>query len=181
MKHKMLALILALTVVSWAQTATQTSPADPQPGTAPAEKTKCACCEKMASTDSKDAGMSCSRHAKHGKEMASCCTGKNAKSCCSDKDGKSCMKDDKTAASCCKNNCGKDKSRISLLRRQKLQGWLLLKEDGICYELLPARAAQLANRFPQIASLARPRRHQSGLFFTLQSWTGLRLQAMAPD
>lgn len=110
MKHKMLALILALTVVSWAQTATQTSPADPQPGTAPAEKTKCACCEKMASTDSKDAGMSCSRHAKHGKEMASCCTGKNAKSCCGDKDGKSCMKDDKTAASCCKNNCGKDKT-----------------------------------------------------------------------
>ena len=112
MKHKMLALILALTVVSWAQTATQTAPAAPQQSTAPVEKGKCACCDKMASADSKDA-MSCSRHAehaKHGKEMASCCAGKDGKSCCGGKDTKSCMKGDKNAASCCKDGCGKDKT-----------------------------------------------------------------------
>ena len=52
MKHKMLALILALTVVSWAQEATQTTPAAPQQSTTP-EKAKCSCCDKMASADAK--------------------------------------------------------------------------------------------------------------------------------
>ena len=112
MKHKILALILSLTAVSWTQTATQTAPADPQQSTAPAENGKCACCDKMASADSKD-GMKCSRHAEHamnGKEMASCCGGKDASSCCGGKDAKSCMKGDTNAASCCKEDCGKDKT-----------------------------------------------------------------------
>ena len=101
MKHKMLALILALTVASWAQTATQTAPAAPEQNSA-TEKSKCACCDKMASADSKDAHASCMRHSKEdAKSMGSCCSGKDAKSC---------MKGDKTAASCCKDGCGKDKT-----------------------------------------------------------------------
>jgi hypothetical protein len=104
MKHKLFALILALTVVSWAQNATQSAP-DSQQGAASTEKAKCGCCDKMASADAKDAKMSCMRHAvKNGKDGA-CCGGKD---CCAGKDAKSCMKNTK-AGSCCKD-CGKDKT-----------------------------------------------------------------------
>ena len=107
MKYRMLALILAVTVVSWAQTATQNTPSTPQPST---EKAKPACCDKMAASDSKDAHPACLR--KHdGKEMASCCPGKDMKSCCSGgKDANSCMKDD-TFADCCKGKDGMKCSR----------------------------------------------------------------------
>jgi hypothetical protein len=117
MKYKMLALFLALTVASWAQTATQTTPATPQQSTVPAEKAKCACCDKMTAADSKDAHACCADHAmkgdmagmKDGKEMASCCAGKEAKST-DGKDAMACMKGDKdkAAASCCKDGCSKD-------------------------------------------------------------------------
>ena len=113
MKYRILALILALTVVSWAQTATQTTPSAPQQN-ATTEKSKCACCDKMAASDSKDAHAACM--GKHdGKEMASCCAGKDAKSCCGGKDAKSCMKDGKMADGCtgkdgmkCDRKAGKD-------------------------------------------------------------------------
>jgi hypothetical protein len=106
MKPKMLALIMVLTVASWSQTATQTSPSTPQQSTVPAEKAKCACSEKMASADAKEAPSCCAHHMKESadnKEMSSCCGGKDAKSC---------MKGDKdkTAAACCKDSCGKDKT-----------------------------------------------------------------------
>jgi hypothetical protein len=109
MKHKMLALILALTVVSWAQEATQTAPAAPQQSTAP-EKAKCECCDKMASADAKDAHSCCARHdhSADGKEAMMCSKGKDGKSCCGGKDAKSCMRADK-GASCCKD-CAKDKA-----------------------------------------------------------------------
>jgi hypothetical protein len=98
MKYRRLALILALTVVSWAQTATQTTPSTPQ-----TPETKCACCDKMVASDSQDAHVACM--GKHdGKEMASCCAGKDEKSCCG-KDAKSCMKDAKMA-DCCKGKDG---------------------------------------------------------------------------
>ena len=90
MKHKILALILALTVVSWAQEATPTAPAAPQQSTAP-EKAKCSCCDKMASAGDK-AEHSCCAHHEHSadaKESASCCAGKDGKSCCAGKDAKS--------------------------------------------------------------------------------------------
>jgi len=109
MKYKMLALILALTVMSWAQTATQSAPTTTPDKTAPAAMGKC--CEKMAK-----GGASCMRHSKQtasSKEMGSCCAGKEAKSCCSSKDAKSCMKDDKATASCCKDGCAKDKTTAS--------------------------------------------------------------------
>lgn len=116
MKHKLLALILALTVVSWAQEATQTAPATPQQST---EKAKCSCCDNTASADAKSCcgnhdhamasgdmkGMSCSR-----KDGKSCCGGKDAKSCMKGENGQSCCKDcgkDKTASSCCGGKCEK--------------------------------------------------------------------------
>jgi hypothetical protein len=123
MKHKMLAILLALTVASWAQTSTPTAPSTPQQSTAPAEKAKCACCDKMTGGDMKDMHASCCAHhdmgkdkdmqSKDSKEMASCCAGKEGMS---GKDAKACMRDgqDKQAASCCKgsdkNSCGKDKT-----------------------------------------------------------------------
>lgn len=113
MKHKMLAVVLALTVMSWAQTATQTAPSTPQ---APADNAKCSCCEKMAASNAKDAHACCAHHdmqaqAKDSKEMASCCAAKDAGSCCG-KDAKSCVKNDndKAAASCCGNSCDKGKT-----------------------------------------------------------------------
>jgi hypothetical protein len=117
MKYKMLALILALTVVSWAQTATQTSPSSPQQSTVPADKAKCACCDKMAAGDTKEAHSCCAHHdiqAKDGKETASCCGGTDAKSCMRNDQDKtaSCSKDscgkDKTATACCNGTCDKN-------------------------------------------------------------------------
>ena len=114
MKHKMIALILILTlsVVSWAQTVTQTTPSTPQQGSAPAGKGRC--CDTMAA-DSKDAHASCAHHLKHTgdrKEMAGCCSDKHedAKSCCVGSDAKSCVKGDKDKSACWAESCGKDKT-----------------------------------------------------------------------
>ena len=109
MKPKMLALILALTLVSWAQTATQNTSSTPQAGTS-TENAKCACCDQMS--DAKGGHVAC-MHNHAGKDMASCCTGKDEKSCCAGKDAKSCMKDDKSAASCCKDGGGKEKHKTA--------------------------------------------------------------------
>src|SRR6516162_5587101 len=108
MKPKLLALILALTVISWAQTATQSTPSTPQQGTS-TENAKPACCDKTS--DAKGGHSACMRN-HDGKSMASCCAGKDQKPCCSGKDGKSCMKDDKTA-SCCKDCGGKEKDKTA--------------------------------------------------------------------
>jgi hypothetical protein len=123
MKYKMMAVVLALTVMSWAQTATQTTPPAPQQSTEPAEKAKCPCCDKMAAVGTKDTHACCAHHGKHAsdeKGMGSCCAGKDAKSCMrSEKDAAagSCCKDgcskescekDKTASACCGGSCGKD-------------------------------------------------------------------------
>jgi hypothetical protein len=111
MKYKMFALtiIFALAVATWAQTSTQSTPATPQQITVPADKAKCACCDKMAAADTKGAPGCCTHHdmkAADGKEMT-CCAGKDAKS--SGKDAMACMKDSKDkAASCCKDGCSKD-------------------------------------------------------------------------
>lgn len=104
MKPKLLTLFIALTVAAWAQTSV---PAAPLP-TAPTEKAKCPCCEKMASADAKDVASRCAQHdmqSKDGKEAESCCGGKMA----GGKDGMACMRNAKDkAASCCKENCGKE-------------------------------------------------------------------------
>ena len=101
MKYRLLALILTLTVVSWTQTATQAAPSTDQQSAS--DKSKCACCDKMGKSDSKDAH-SCCMGKHEGKEMASCCSGKDDKSCCG-KDAASCMKDGKMA-DCCKGKDG---------------------------------------------------------------------------
>lgn len=107
MKSRMLALILALTVVSWAQTATQSTPSAAQQGTT--GNAKHACCDKMS--DAKGGHAACARN-HDGKEMASCCAGKDEKSCCG-KDAKSCMRDSKTSASSGKDCCGKEKDKTA--------------------------------------------------------------------
>ncbi len=113
MKFKLTALILALTVASWAQTATQNSPAPaPQEKAAPQAKTDCAaCCEKMASAKE---GQSCCRHEMAGKDdkAMSCCNGEKASACCEGKEAKACMKGDKDkAAATCGDCCGKDSGK----------------------------------------------------------------------
>ncbi len=108
MKLRIVALILAMTCMSWAQTATQNNPS----AAASADKAKCACCDKMAS-DSKDGHAACMRKGQKmadGKQMSSCCAGKEGASCCGGKDAKSCMKGDKAMTSCCKDGCGKEKA-----------------------------------------------------------------------
>jgi hypothetical protein len=122
MKYKMLAMIMVLTVTSWAQTATQGTAPTPQQNPAPAAKAKCPCCDKMAAGE-----MKCAHHdmqAKNGKEIeampdgkkgmscmrtkqdstASCC----GKDCENDKCGKASDSKDKTAHSCCGSRCSKD-------------------------------------------------------------------------
>jgi hypothetical protein len=120
MKHKMIALILALTVMSWAQTATPTAPSTPQQSNVPADK-KCPCCDKLAAADTKDTAACCARngqHAKQGKEMASCCAGTEAKSCCSGSDAKSCVKNGKdNTAACCGDTCSRDKNTTASCSR----------------------------------------------------------------
>lgn len=126
MKHTCLALIiLALTAGLWAQDATPMPSADQQTST---EKQKCACCDKMSASDSKDMKM-CARHGKHSKGAKnSCCTGEKGMSCCG-KDGKSCMKDDKTVASCCKK-CGNDKTASSCCGKDCPEGCCSKNVEG---------------------------------------------------
>ena len=101
MKYKMLVLILFLTVMSWAQSATPSASSPPQQSTVPADQAKCACCDKMSARDTKAGATCCALHnmeAKDGKEMDS------------DKDAMSCMKSshDKAGSSCCNDACSKD-------------------------------------------------------------------------
>ena len=108
MRFRLFALILALTVVSYAQTAPQTAPPatqSKQDDAKTGDKAGCACCQKMM--DSKE-GSCCMHHdkaAKDGKEAMACCGGKDAKAC------KKMMKGDKDkmAAMCGDGKCcGKD-------------------------------------------------------------------------
>lgn len=151
MRYKMFALILTLTVATWAQTSTQTTPSTPQQSTVPADKAKCACCDKMAAADAKDASGCCVHHDmksmndKDGKEMASCCAGKassggamacmkndkdKAASCCKDACSKNSCGKDKTAAGCCAGKCGKDgeKSCCSGMKTEKTAKTCCAKE-----------------------------------------------------
>lgn len=94
MKIKLLAFVLALTTVSWAQSANPT-PND-KPAAPAANTSSCACCDKMAK-DTKDMAACCRHDAKDSKSDMPCCNGE---------EGKACMKVSTNAApgSC----CGKD-------------------------------------------------------------------------
>jgi hypothetical protein len=118
MKHKMLAIVIALTAMCWAQTATKSTAANPQQDSASATSAKCPCCDKMAAGE-----MKCAHHDRQakdskdtmpdGKEGMSCMRTKQRATgaCC----GQDCTKDacskasskDKTA-SCCGDRCNKD-------------------------------------------------------------------------
>lgn len=104
MKYKVIALLLALTMMSWAQSAsTSQAPASNQKSENVADQKATPCCCDTMSAEHKD-GQSCMRdHAK------GCCSGKKAASCCKDKEAKACIKGDKTAACCASGKCGKDK------------------------------------------------------------------------
>jgi hypothetical protein len=106
MKLKLIAFFLTLTMMSWAQSATSTqTPAPEQKSATGDTKASCPCCDKMASSDTKD-GHACMHPNKAGKDdkvTMSCGSGKDAASCCAGKDGKSCAQNDKAPASCCEH------------------------------------------------------------------------------
>lgn len=128
MKFKLFAIILGLTVVSYAQTATQTAPSTAQQSSTQSdEKKEATACQKMM--EGKEG--CCMHHdmaAKDGKEAMACCEGKDAKSCqnmmkkgkdkmasmcgggkCCGKDAKDCCKHDEKemAMACCGGSqCG---------------------------------------------------------------------------
>jgi hypothetical protein len=104
MKLKLIALFLALTVMSWAQSTTPNQTPAPEQKAAPTDaKATCPCYDKPAAADHKDVH-ACMHHettSQDAKEAMSCCADKdsiNADSCCSAKDGKSCSKEDKASA-----------------------------------------------------------------------------------
>ena len=119
MKFKLFAMILALTVVSFAQTATPTAPSATQDQSKQADNnTEASSCQKMM--EGKE-GSCCMHHdmaGKDGKDAMACCGGKEAKSCkkmmkagkvkmaamCGD--GKCCGKD---AKDCCKPGSADEK------------------------------------------------------------------------
>jgi hypothetical protein len=127
MKFRLFALILALSLVGWAQE-TPATPAAPNSTPAPQAKGSChhnmadmkdgkGCCHHAAA-DAKDAATCCGKDKCEAKDGKSCCEGKDMKAamkhckkngCCTDRtccaDGKSCAKDDKTAAGCCGDKC----------------------------------------------------------------------------
>ena len=122
MKHNLIALILALGIVSWAQTATQSIPSAPPQSATTVDAKACPCCDKAGAAETKDSHACCAHHAMaaaDGKE-AGCCAGKDKASCCSGKDGKSCKRDGdpKTTAACCSGEkCAKECEK-GLLRGQ---------------------------------------------------------------
>ena len=97
MKYKVIALILALTISSWAQSTSPSSP-DQKPADS---KTTCSCCAKTDSANQSEpnqAKHSCVKKTEDGKEVMACCADKDAKAC----SGETCCKHgEKDAASCC--------------------------------------------------------------------------------
>jgi hypothetical protein len=95
MKYRVVALVLALAITSWAQS---TNSSDQKPADA---KTTCACCAKGDTANQSDpnqAKHACMKKTEDGKEVMACCAGKDAKAC----SGETCCKPgEKDAASCC--------------------------------------------------------------------------------
>ena len=129
MKFKLTALIFvfafALSVTSWAQTATPSTPPSATPPSAasskaetsvPADqKIRCACCAHKSAdaktTDAKEGHACCHHHAtaagnsstENPKDAVGCCGSDDMKGCCGGKDAKACMRasTDKASESCC--------------------------------------------------------------------------------
>jgi len=120
MKLKILAAILTLTFVSWAQTANQSSL--PQEPAASSLKASACCCGRMGVTAGNETHKCCHRANQHYQQSNdanshngktdSCCAsmakGGEGASCC--KDAKSCANSSGTAKSGCAEKCGDDQS-----------------------------------------------------------------------
>lgn len=104
MKFKSIAFILALTVASWAQTATQNQA--PHDNGAPQTQTEHSCCHKMANANSEKS--CCHQQTGETASATSCCSNEKG-ACCESKNEKSCMKgaSGETTATC-EECCGKD-------------------------------------------------------------------------
>ena len=114
MKFKLFAMVLALSMVAWAQE----NPAASTPNATPAPETKSCChhaagakdaksCCHHATADAKDAAGCCGKDKCQMKDGKSCCAGmeiKGAKSC-SGKDMKACMKQCKKNGGCKDGKC----------------------------------------------------------------------------
>jgi len=104
MKHKLIAILLALTIASWAQTATPNTTPSPEQKSAPAD-TKAGCCDKMAEHADMHKGMACMRHPDASKtDKQDKQSVKGSPPCCARKEGKSCSKGAKS--SCCDKKSG---------------------------------------------------------------------------
>ena len=106
MKFKFVALILTLTIASWAQTTNSAQPT----ASDKAADTKCACCDKMEANASehKHSCMHARSSTQGGKDVASCCSGKNNAACGQGKDGKACAKTQTASAACCEGECASE-------------------------------------------------------------------------
>ncbi|MGB9234823.1 MAG: hypothetical protein WCC04_10445 [Terriglobales bacterium] len=103
MKLRLLALLLALSFVGWAQE----NPSASTPNASSAGANSC-CHHAANATDAKDAADCCGKEKCQTKDGKSCCGGKqmaDAKSCCGDKGMKKCMKQCKKNGGCTDGKC----------------------------------------------------------------------------
>jgi|SRR5215470_2565198 len=129
MKYKVIAILLALTIVAWAQSAnTSQPPATDQKSENVDKKAIPCCCEKM-SGEHKEA-KSCMRDG-----SKNCCSGKHAASCCKDKEAKACMKGGETFSCCSEGKCG-DGEKMSCCSAKKVQ-----KAESCCQGMQCGKSA----------------------------------------
>ena len=101
MKFKLFAMVLALSLVAWAQE----NPAPSTPNATPAPEAKSCCHHAAGSADARN----CCHHATADAKDAPGCCGKEmkeGKSCCDGKDMKACMEQCKKNGSCKDGCCG---------------------------------------------------------------------------
>lgn len=122
MKFKLFAIVLALSLVAWAQE----NPAPSNPDSTPKTETKSCChhgagakgamaCGHHMNADAKEGMECCGKDSGCcGKEMAKCA--KDGKSCCGGKDMKACAKTCKKQGACSGGKCCGDKSEKSAMK-----------------------------------------------------------------
>jgi len=108
MKYKMIAFFLVLTLMSWAQTATQNNPTPAPEQKGDQAKASCPCCDATAQTKDQHAGCMRNASSKDGGGKMACCSDKGT-TCCG-KDGKSCKRSDKATTACCSECNERDKA-----------------------------------------------------------------------
>jgi hypothetical protein len=104
MKFRLFALILALSLVGWAQ---DTPAASAAPNSTPVPHAKACCHQNMAGKDGKSC---CHNAAADAKDATACCSKdkcemKDGKSCCDGKDMKTAMKECKKKGCCADGKC----------------------------------------------------------------------------